>query len=93
MAKTKKNEVAVALGRLGGGIKGGKARAEKLSAERRTEIAVKAVRARWCVMATMRGGSWRIRLVGGFQLTVLAEDEPRFRVVAEGEMEAGFFQA
>ncbi len=41
-----KNPAAVALGRLGG-LKGGKARAEKLSAERRREIAVKAARARW----------------------------------------------
>ena len=46
MAKTKKNAAAVALGRLGG-LKGGKARAAKLSAERRREIAVQAVRARW----------------------------------------------
>jgi hypothetical protein len=46
MAKTKKNAAAVALGRLGG-LKGGKARAQKLSAKRRREIAVRAVRARW----------------------------------------------
>lgn len=30
-----------------GGLKGGKARAKKLSAKRRTEIAKKAARARW----------------------------------------------
>lgn len=41
-----KNPAAVALGRLGG-LKGGKARAKKLSAKRRKEIALKAVRARW----------------------------------------------
>lgn len=41
-----KNPAAVALGRLGG-RKGGKARAAKLSAERRTEIARKAAQARW----------------------------------------------
>ncbi|MFA5015807.1 MAG: hypothetical protein WC549_09770 [Actinomycetota bacterium] len=41
-----KNPNAVALGRLGG-LKGGKARAEKLSAERRKEIAQKAARERW----------------------------------------------
>ena len=35
-----------ALGRLGG-LKGGKARAEKLSSERRAEIAKKAALARW----------------------------------------------
>lgn len=41
-----KNPAAVALGRLGG-LKGGKARAEKLSAKKRTEIAQKAARERW----------------------------------------------
>jgi len=41
-----KNPAAVALGRLGAS-KGGKARAEKLTAERRAEIASKAARARW----------------------------------------------
>ena len=41
-----KDPAAVALGRKGG-IKGGKARAEKLSSERRTEIAKKAAKARW----------------------------------------------
>jgi len=42
----KKNPAAVALGKLGG-QKGGKARAAKLSAKRRTEIARNAVLARW----------------------------------------------
>ena len=49
LAKTtskKKNPAAVALGKLGG-LKGGKARAEKLSAKRRSEIARNAVLARW----------------------------------------------
>ena len=41
-----KNLAAVVLGRLGG-KKGGKARAEKLSSERRVEIAKKAAIARW----------------------------------------------
>jgi hypothetical protein len=41
-----KNPAAVALGRLGG-LKGGKARAKKLSAKRRKEIAEKAAKARW----------------------------------------------
>lgn len=41
-----KNPAAVALGRLGG-LKGGKARAEILTPERRTEIARKAAMARW----------------------------------------------
>ena len=41
-----KNPAAVALGRLGG-LKGGKARAEKLTPEQRSEIAKKAATARW----------------------------------------------
>lgn len=41
-----KNPAAVALGRLGG-LKGGKARAEKLSPKRRKEIAQKAAVKRW----------------------------------------------
>jgi hypothetical protein len=41
-----KNPAAVTLGRLGG-LKGGKARAEKLSAKKRSEIAKKAAQARW----------------------------------------------
>ena len=41
-----KNPAAVALGKLGG-KKGGKARAEKLTPERRKEIAKKAAEARW----------------------------------------------
>jgi hypothetical protein len=45
-AKPEKNPAAVALGRLGG-LKGGKARAEKLSAEERKAIAQKAARQRW----------------------------------------------
>ena len=39
-------ETVIALGRLGG-LKGGPARAAKLSAKRRREIASKAARARW----------------------------------------------
>jgi hypothetical protein len=41
-----KNPAAVALGRLGG-LKGGKARAESLTAKKRKEIAQKAAKARW----------------------------------------------
>lgn len=41
-----KNQAAVELGRLGG-KKGGKARAEKLTPERRKEIAKKAAMKRW----------------------------------------------
>lgn len=45
-AKPEKNPAAVALGRLGG-LKGGKARAEKLSAKKRQSIAKKAAQTRW----------------------------------------------
>jgi hypothetical protein len=41
-----KNPAAVALGRLGG-LKGGKARATKLSAKRRVDIAKQAAAKRW----------------------------------------------
>lgn len=41
-----KNPAAVALGRLGG-LKGGKARAKKLSKERLSEIGKKAAQTRW----------------------------------------------
>jgi hypothetical protein len=41
-----KDPAAVELGRRGG-LKGGRARAEKLTAEERSEIARKAARARW----------------------------------------------
>jgi hypothetical protein len=47
-----KNPAAVALGRLGG-KKGGKARAEKLSPERRKEIAKKAAEARWMAKSSI----------------------------------------
>ena len=44
--KSDKNPAAVALGRLGG-KKGGKARAESMTPERRKEIAQKAAAKRW----------------------------------------------
>jgi hypothetical protein len=44
--KDEKNPAAVALGRRGG-MKGGKARAEKLTPEERRRIAKKAAAARW----------------------------------------------
>lgn len=43
-----KDPAAVALGRKGG-LKGGKTRAEKLSAEKRQEIARRAANSRWGV--------------------------------------------
>lgn len=47
-----KNPAAVALGRRGG-LKGGKARSESMTPERRREIAKKASRSRWF----MNGGN------------------------------------
>lgn len=44
--KTEKDPAAVALGRKGG-LKGGKARADSLTPEKRQEIAKKASDARW----------------------------------------------
>ena len=46
-----KNPAAVALGRLGG-KKGGKARAESLTPERRKEIAKKAAQKRWGIKSS-----------------------------------------
>ncbi len=43
---TGKNASAAARGKLGG-LKGGKARAKKLSAKQRKDIAVKAAKSRW----------------------------------------------
>lgn len=45
-SESKKNAAAVELGRKGG-LKGGPARAKKLSAKQRSEIAKKAAAARW----------------------------------------------
>jgi hypothetical protein len=47
MAGKKKNPYAVALGRKGGGLKGGPARAANLTPEQRSESARNAVLARW----------------------------------------------
>lgn len=46
IAPHEKNPAAVALGRMGG-LKGGKARAEAMTPERRSEIARKAAETRW----------------------------------------------
>ena len=46
MDKKKKNPNAVALGKMGG-LKGGKARAARLTPEQRSESARKAAVARW----------------------------------------------
>lgn len=51
-----KNQAAVALGRLGG-LKGGKARAEKLSPQKRKAIAKKAAKARWSKGSNPHGES------------------------------------
>ena len=44
--ETPKNPAAVALGRLGG-LKGGKARAAKLTSRKRSQLAAKAAKSRW----------------------------------------------
>jgi hypothetical protein len=49
-----KNPAAVALGRLGG-LKGGKARAEKLSPAKRKAIAKKAAQTRWAKKGSAEG--------------------------------------
>ena len=46
LTQKEKNPAAVALGRRGG-LKGGKARAEKLTPNQRKQIAKKAAKARW----------------------------------------------
>ena len=56
MPEPKKNKAAQMLGRLGG-LKGGKARAAKLSPERRREIAQKAIKARWDKVAKEKGNA------------------------------------
>ena len=48
--KPEKNKAAQELGRLGG-LKGGAARAKKLTAEERSDIAKKAAKARWAKRA------------------------------------------
>ena len=53
MREKKKNPNAVALGKLGGS-KGGKIRAQRLTAEQRKEIARKAVTARWAKAKTRK---------------------------------------
>jgi hypothetical protein len=60
----KKNPAAVALGRLGG-LKGGKARAAKLSARKRAEIAKRAAKARWKrALSKARSGAARVGPAG-----------------------------
>ena len=51
-----KNKAAQELGRLGG-LKGGKARAKKLTPEQRSEIAKKAAEARWAKKRQQEGSS------------------------------------
>lgn len=54
--KSEKNPAAVSLGRLGG-LKGGKARAEKLTDERKSEIASNAAKLRWAHYYEEKGKS------------------------------------
>ena len=53
ISQKKKNPIAVAFGKLGAS-KGGIARAKKLSAERRREIAREAIAARWARTKKLR---------------------------------------
>ena len=62
------SEAAAMLGRIGGkigGPKGGRARAKKLSAERRREIARKAAEARWAKNEHSKRPSPELRSPGG----------------------------
>ncbi|MGB7759284.1 MAG: hypothetical protein WBL61_05615 [Bryobacteraceae bacterium] len=61
MAEAKKDPSAVALGRKGG-RKGGPARAAKLTRERRSEIARKAVQVRWAKAKNDTGHKLRQRI-------------------------------
>jgi hypothetical protein len=59
--KESKNRAAQELGRLGG-LKGGKARAAKLTAEQRTAIARKAAESRWVKREaedSEKGNAWK----------------------------------
>jgi len=56
MATRRKNPYAVKLGRKGG-LKGGPARAAKLTAQERSESARKAVLARWAKQKAAQAGS------------------------------------
>lgn len=60
-----KNRAAQLLGRLGG-LKGGKARAAKLTAEQRSAIAKKAAQSRWVKKpddeSSEKGSTWKTQL-------------------------------
>jgi hypothetical protein len=60
MKKREKLAAAVELGRLGG-LKGGKARAAKLSAKRRKQIAKHAAQTRWAKVRSVEDGDLRTR--------------------------------
>ena len=59
----KKNAAAVALGKLGG-MKGGRARAAKLTPEARKEIAQRAAKARWSPSAPSQDATRRLPDLG-----------------------------
>lgn len=52
MPKPEKNPAAVALGRLGG-LKGGRARADSMTPEKRKEIAQRAAKQRWAKLKVL----------------------------------------
>jgi hypothetical protein len=70
-----KNPAAVALGRLGG-LKGGHARAAKLSRRKRSQISAKAARARWDAK-TAKKGKWDMQ----FQGALIKEQNVTFGVI------------
>lgn len=66
-----KNPAAVALGRLGG-LKGGAARAQKLTAEERSEIAKKAAAVRW---ATKQSSIEEVQKPQGLRHVIRPEED------------------
>jgi len=66
-----KNPAAVALGRLGG-LKGGNARAAKLSTERKKEIAQRAAKQRWANRESKGVGSTAVRAMDSSEAARLA---------------------
>ena len=69
-----KNPSAVALGRLGG-LKGGKARAESLTKEQRSEAAKKAANARWKKEPTYEDPQFKMRSFNCLKLVGLLSHE------------------
>jgi hypothetical protein len=69
--KPAKNPAAVALGRLGG-LKGGNARAAKLTPDERKEIAQRAAKQRWANREIRNVGSTAVRAMDSSEAAKLA---------------------